>query len=374
MFVKKFEAASLEQALAAVKDEFGPGALILSTQNRKGSIFQKSGVEVTAALTENAKSQRDDALDTSDRLTRRQKQPAPMAITYRSNAAAPKAQVARESSGEKQRYIDIDAEVRVQDPVELRRDASPRRGGRNFDRFEDMWLELGFRPETAKEMTSRMLVDFDREDLKERAFLERVRIKLISESVRTLFVDTFDAHTKWLVVGGPGSGKTSILVKLALYLKRQGKEVALSSWESRKVMGSRELEGYSKLIKVPFLKPEAALNTNKIVLFDTSAWETQSSEEKWMHENYDSTLLVADARERLAESQHLAREISDRLKINAIAFSRLDMVQGRGFLFDLMRSVKVPLLGGSLSSSFKTPFKFFEPTEFSQYVTKREDL
>lgn len=372
MFVKKFEAASLEQALAAVKDEFGPGALILSTQNRKGSIFQKPGVEVTAALTENAKSQRDDALDTSERLTRPQRN-VPLAITYRSNAAGPKTSIKREPT-EKPRYIDIDAEVRGEEAGKIRRDSSSSRNVRHFDRLEDMWLELGFRPETAKEMTSRMLVDFDREDLKERAFLERVRIKLISESVRTLFVDTFEANTKWLVVGGPGSGKTSILVKLALYLKRQGKEVALSSWESRKVMGSRELEGYSKLIKVPFLKPDAALSTNKIVLFDTSAWEKQSSEEKWMHEHFDSTLLVADARERLAESQYLARSIAERMKVNAIAFSRLDLVQGRGFLFDLMRSEKLPLLGGSLSSSFKTPFKFFEPTEFSQYVTKREDL
>lgn len=266
----------------------------------------------------------------------------------------------------KPRYIDIDeAPTRAASPS--------RKPVRNFDRLEEMWLELGFRAETAKEMTSRMLVDFNREDLKERSFLERVRIKLLSESVRTLFPDTFDANNKWLVVGGPGSGKTSVLVKLALYLRRQGKEVALSSWDTRKVMGSRELEGYAKLLKIPYLKPESAMISQKIVLFDTSAWDPKAvSEEKWMTESFDSVLLVADARERYQESILLARQIAERVKLSALAFSRLDLVQGRGFLFDLLRAVRTPLMGGSLSSSFKTPFKFFEPVEFSQYVTKFE--
>ena len=35
MFVKKFEAQSLEQALKMVKAEMGPEALILSTQERR---------------------------------------------------------------------------------------------------------------------------------------------------------------------------------------------------------------------------------------------------------------------------------------------------------------------------------------------------
>ena len=54
MFVKKFEAPSLEQALAMVKTEMGPSALIISTQHIKGKWFQKSLVEITAALEKKA--------------------------------------------------------------------------------------------------------------------------------------------------------------------------------------------------------------------------------------------------------------------------------------------------------------------------------
>ena len=50
MFVKKFEAPSLEQALKLVKTEMGPEALVLSTQEkRSGKLFSRRLVEVTAA-------------------------------------------------------------------------------------------------------------------------------------------------------------------------------------------------------------------------------------------------------------------------------------------------------------------------------------
>ncbi len=49
MFVKKFEAESLEEGLRRVKRELGPAALILSTQKKKSGMLGKYTVEITAA-------------------------------------------------------------------------------------------------------------------------------------------------------------------------------------------------------------------------------------------------------------------------------------------------------------------------------------
>jgi flagellar biosynthesis protein FlhF len=54
MFVKKFEADSLEEALKAVKFELGPDAIILKTITNSGlkGAFKKKRIEITAAISE----------------------------------------------------------------------------------------------------------------------------------------------------------------------------------------------------------------------------------------------------------------------------------------------------------------------------------
>lgn len=54
MFVKKFEADTLDEALKAVKQELGPDAIILKTVTNKGlkGAFKKKRIEITAAISE----------------------------------------------------------------------------------------------------------------------------------------------------------------------------------------------------------------------------------------------------------------------------------------------------------------------------------
>ena len=54
MYVKKFEADTLDDALQSVKRELGPDAIILKTITNKGlkGAFKKSRVEITAAISE----------------------------------------------------------------------------------------------------------------------------------------------------------------------------------------------------------------------------------------------------------------------------------------------------------------------------------
>ena len=54
MFVRKFEADSLDEALQSIKHELGPDAIILKTVTNKGlkGAFKKKKIEITAAVTE----------------------------------------------------------------------------------------------------------------------------------------------------------------------------------------------------------------------------------------------------------------------------------------------------------------------------------
>lgn len=68
MYVKKFEAETLDGALQAVKRELGPDAIILKTTTNKGlkGAFKKSRIEITAAISEGSyakKSQVDHVLN-----------------------------------------------------------------------------------------------------------------------------------------------------------------------------------------------------------------------------------------------------------------------------------------------------------------------
>lgn len=72
MYVRKFEAESLDEALKAIKRELGPDAIILKTVTNKGlkGAFKKNRIEITAAISEKnytRKARVDHSLDDGNR-------------------------------------------------------------------------------------------------------------------------------------------------------------------------------------------------------------------------------------------------------------------------------------------------------------------
>ena len=72
MYVRKFEADSLDEALKSIKKELGPDAIILKTVTNKGfkGAFKKNRVEITAAISEKSytkKARVDNVLDDETR-------------------------------------------------------------------------------------------------------------------------------------------------------------------------------------------------------------------------------------------------------------------------------------------------------------------
>ena len=105
MFVKKFEADTLEDALKAVKSELGPDAIILKTITNNGlkGAFKKKRIEITAAISERSfekKAKVDKVLNDDQKEAFHQKSASSMKETItRYNGAEPKAQQQQGSAG-----------------------------------------------------------------------------------------------------------------------------------------------------------------------------------------------------------------------------------------------------------------------------------
>ncbi len=370
MFVKKFEAPSLEQALKLVKTEMGPEALVLSTQEkRSGKLFSRRLVEVTAAAEKKnipSQSARNESYEQKNKVTSQSHSDADAEIE-RYKAAVQKEQSQRKNKPEK--YIDMDAGEegtplsRFRSPVSLK--------NQDISKYEASFKALGICPERAGELSKKMIHEYSKSDLTDSLFLKKAKTKLLSMGIRTLTAGEFFKKRSWVPVGIAGAGKTTLLVKLAMMAKEQEKSVSLISMDNRKMSGRSELANYARLIKAPFFSEISQAPLEKLKLIDSPAMglnqENQIQLEKLCVEK--STFIVLDASARLSE---LMRQIEKALIFHpeAIAFSKVDHVEDLGVIYDVLKSTQLPLLGLSVSSSFKIPFKFVSAQELAQILIK----
>ncbi len=363
MFVKKFEAESLEQALSMVKTELGPNALILSTQNRKGKWFNKNLVEVTAAF---------ESTQISETL------PEPVVQSFSED------DLAQVFPHRKRRHV-LEEEapqgsVRKQGPSRYA-EVSGVAARPKQENLETMWLRLGFSSESAEELGKRLKYDYPKKDLANPSFLEKAKLRLVTPYMTTLAPAILAQRSHWTVVGVAGSGKTSLCVKLALHSKADGNRVALVSCDQRKLLGRKELASYAKLIQVSYYNEGQARKKEDLSFADSPALPShnlEGSEERWNEIeracSERSVVVVLDATSRLSE---LIRQIDlakTRLNIAAVAFTRMDVTSQYGIIFDILKQTKLPLMGASLSLSFKTAFKFFESNELANFILRSRPL
>lgn len=356
MFVKKFEAASLEQALSQIRSEFGPDALVLSSQTKGGKLFQKSFVEVTAARLKEKEKSESGGVSEEDLLKvfpHRKLKPA----REESEAKAPTERMKSGPGIEMERIDRALKELRV---------------------LEGEFVRQGFSEKSASDLAKRLKYEYAKSDLAIPTFLEKAKVGLIASALRTLTPDYLETQSRFTLVGFPGSGKTTTAIKLAIAQKLQGKKVALSSLENRKLMGARELHNYGKLLKLPWVsQPSPLAQKNSTVFIDTTAVPVGNEEamEKFARTLEGTTvLLTVDATARASEIIRLASHLLKRIPISALCFTKLDLISQPGVLYDVLRTVKLPLLGASLGSSFKTTFKFFQPSELGSFLIKHKGV
>ncbi|MSP18192.1 MAG: hypothetical protein EXR74_01340 [Bdellovibrionales bacterium] len=367
MFVKKFEAPSLEQALKMVKLEMGPEALVLSTQERRtGKLFSRRFIEVTAASEakrENKKAPQNEK-NNNPRVNLAEVFPERTSNvkSFTKSSSNENVSVAKSKV---ERYVDIESDSLPgfqMAQIILKNETV---------KYEAGFKGMGISNEHATQLAKRMVHDFSKTDLSNPSFLAKAKIKVLTVGLRTLSAGEFFKRADWIPIGISGSGKTTTLVKLAILAKEQEKSVSLVSMDNRKVVGRTELSGYARLIRIPFFTEVNHANPEKLKLIDCPALNLTEGDnttlEKLALER--SSFIVLDASSRLSE---LMRQVQKAMVFSpdAIAFTKLDSVHDRGVIYDVLKMTQLPLLGISISSSFKTKFRFFTPTELAQFLTK----
>jgi len=355
MFVKKFEAETLEQGLKKIRQELGPNALILGTQKRKNGILGKGYVEITVAA---------------------EKKPEPVKATIDEKALArvfphrkdtetevAKSPVAKRGGAPSARYIDIEDEPH--------RSASK---PSNKNRYELEFIRLGISQQASKELGMRLICDFP-EGLSDPQSVENKKSKILMAQMRTLNPTTLLDRKSWAVIGTAGSGKTTCLVKLALYLRQQNKPAFLSSLDSRKVVSAVEMSQYSRMLKIPYKKMEETA-TPGIQLIDTPSIRLDSEQSNWglvkkLEANRPSVFLCLEATHRLPEMMRIVEVAQSLFPIEAILLTKMDLVTQTGFIYDLLNQTKLPICAVSQSQSFKDSIQIPDQTRLSQLILRR---
>ncbi len=357
MNIRKFEADTFEEALNRVKAELGPDALILASEEKRHGWFQKPTVEITAAFDADPVKEKEwdeEALEKVFPHRKRQVSNVESKYEYaprtRSQSASKAAQAA-------------------QAPQPLVHSVCP-----TTTEVERSFREVGVRAETAKDFARQITLDYPKKDRMDPSFVEKLKIKMLANGLRTLSPEIFKSRRTWSAVGSSGSGKTSLLVKLALALRGQGQTVRLSSCDGRKVLARHEMAAYAKLIDVPFqpgrvgekpashvlLQDTPSLGVNQVEIFKEIERNCRDA----------SVLVVLDASQRLGELLRTVDRFTNLAPV-ALAFTRLDLVSDAGVIYEVLKQTKLPLLGVSQSAGFSSAFRFHEPTSLARYLVHK---
>lgn len=333
MFVKKFEASTLDKALSLVRETLGPDALILSTQEIKGRLFQKGSFEVTAAF------------DDSSQSTPIHDEKVQQTVSFEGTYSKSK-QMASD------RYQTQDVST-IAEPI-------------SFEKIERRFLDTGMDENTAKDLARRILFEYSREDLSSESFLNAKAAEVLANTIHCYSYELFEARPSWVALGNPGAGKTSFLVKLALSLIKRSQKVSLVSLDKRKLIGQKEMAEYSKLLGA---SSKGAGNT----LIEAPAFPLGAKEEAELEAYCEgrSCFVVLDATGRKRELLAVIQQ-AEKFSPKAVVFTKLDLCARYGLIYDILRETRLPLLGTSSSSSFKTGLKFLSNLEVAGLVLRRE--
>lgn len=352
MLVKKFEAPSLEKALMMVKTELGPQALVLSTQKKQKNWFRAGSIEVTAAF----QAQIEPPVDRFEKEFSENSLAEIFPHRKKQNKTVDDSVKKTES-----RYIEIDSAIRhpktTIKPID-------------YSRFERDFMKRGFSQDTARDFSQRIVMDYPARELSDPNFLFKAQKRLMTKRLITLSSDIFESKNSWVAVGPPGSGKTTFLVKLALFLKNKNKNVHLVSLDSKKMVGRAELASYARVLGIPFSAELPKMSTNEnIQLIDSPALQGDSFT-KWIEMCRDrSTILVLDGSLRLNEMFYWIDKMEE-LKPVGVVFSKMELVRQPGVLFDVLKEKSLPLLGISESSQFKGALRFFDSNSLSDFLIR----
>ncbi|NMA55658.1 MAG: flagellar biosynthesis protein FlhF [Firmicutes bacterium] len=336
MRIRRYVAASLDEAVERVRKELGRDAVILEVRRVRapglGGWFKRRRIEVTAAADHQPAS-------------------APVPPVRKLPAPGPGKPTLRQPSVNIRPAATplVTSENMIPEPLRtsyvLARDHT------------DQLINRGVQPDLARKVVEKALAALPLEELNNSQALEK--------SVNKVITDYFipqnhkqSAGRTIAFVGPTGVGKTTTIAKLAaIYKLQQGKEVVLATTDTYRIAAVDQLRRYAEILHVPLeviytvddLK--AALDRHWLagmILIDTAGRSPQQelylAEVKNLLNEIPAvhTVLVVSATTKMDDIEL----ICDRFRIfdpNEVVLTKIDETRSAGTLLNLVDRLKVPV-------------------------------
>ena len=362
MQVRKFEATTMRDAVAAVKRELGSNAVILSTKEIPPS---DSGVpklyEVTAASSVSSKSGAEARPTNGDVNGMRDMEAISKLSAITDNMASAKQLRLLESSVQdiKNLVLDLLRDNRASDsstPAHLfAMEQSLHASGVDRNATAELIRYL-LASDTSVSVSEETQSQY--REVATRWLMKRVKIapKLTNVPGMT------NIH---VFLGTPGSGKSTLVSKIATAVaKKERHSVAIISWDSAKLGGNEQTRIYSKILgiehvsisKAEELKPAVMKMRNMdLILVDTAGrnpTDTASLVDLEIIKDLGLSLefhLAISATEKPSLQDRAIRHFST-VGISSVAFMRLDELPSWGDVFNASCKWSVPISWLSFSS------------------------
>lgn len=345
MKIKRYEAASMEEAIARVKADLGPEAIILHTRKMQKSwpfnVFRKNAVEITAALD--------------------------VKLMEQENGEAGKNGTSANGSSEgmEERFSQLQLEVeeiksivktiasQLTDPLFQEVPAC------FLDLYEKL-LQAKVDDDIAKKMMKSVQEQLSTSEL---ATPEVLQEKLISEIARLIPISAplslGDGERKVIALIGPtGAGKTTTIAKLAArYCLYQGKKAVFITADTYRIAAVEQLKTYAEIIGAPIeivfnsqdAREALERHADKDLVFIDTAGRSPLNEAQ-MNElaglmnvcEPDEIHLVLSVTTKMLDQMDAIKRFSV-VPINRIIFTKLDETNTPGTILNIASKVKVAI-------------------------------
>lgn len=291
MFVKRFVAKDMHEALKKISAEFGPDAVILQNKSirKKGvaGLVSKKMVEVVAAY-EPARNRKKSVRQEADkpeqnkvREAEPQQRVAPVAAAK--EAGDEKASILSKQMDElKEAVADFSNKIRIVNR-ETTLSFSP-----DILSLYNSLVERDVQEDISKEIAARTQDVKSRRDVETNIVAQQLILDRLGEPI-PLKLKKFTQNVL-LFVGPTGAGKTTTLAKLAGMLKfKENLDVAVINTDTYRIGAMEQIKIYSEIMDIPLVtayNPEelkdalAALADKDVVLIDTAGKSVRDEDAK----------------------------------------------------------------------------------------------
>ncbi|MFQ5736237.1 MAG: flagellar biosynthesis protein FlhF [Thermodesulfobacteriota bacterium] len=240
MHIRKFTGGTAKKAMDAVKAEFGPDALIMSSKRSS-----TGGFEVVAAIDYDLSS----PINVDPRAQTRAGRPHPVSTAARPQAGPSRVVPAYAASdAELKKEISELREVKELFQTVITRSSAP--VARLYERLQDEFTKNGVDRRLARKILVNAFNGVSRERSGDEAALKAHMKNKLYEKIKV--TDPLSTRSVVAFVGPAGVGKTTTIAKLAaINVLKQKRKVALLTTDTYRIAATEQLKTYGKIIGVP---------------------------------------------------------------------------------------------------------------------------